>query len=540
MSKEFDRSREERSVQPPTDSGGGSRNHLRRRGVLKTLGVAGTAALGSWGAVGTAAARSEDDDETVDTSESSFPPGAVVRGATIESLRERGWDIVDVVEAGVDNTGETPVEDEIADLLEEDTVLVFPDGEYLFQGSVTDLDIDHVAFMGEPGATPQLVVGEEFRASERDFPNYSVFVLGFGSGGSGLVFRDFEINMEGEGIGAGGIQVGIKGDGGYIKNIDFVGVNDSIRGNIATNIPDEDAVLSVHDVRMPDGASRAFGVPSYDDSVGIIATKLCTGDLHLGNCVVGGFPNNGVYASKVGIDDQPGKVIVRGGRFFNSDRDQLRVGAQSEIHYAYCYSDEIKPGFNNLRGVWVRHADDVLIENTRIEQMTSDSGAGIRISNVSGKTTVRNTSIRLDSPGYGIWGITPAPPTGGGFARPPGSETEVVCENVSITGSVPGREAVRIEDRDGSRLEDICIELTAGNRDGLVFQGSDATVRNALIDVTGEQIVAENSTLETEDIRNDGDCPAQLEDGDDFSFDDDKDEEDEDDDEGEEEESSDD
>jgi hypothetical protein len=159
--------------------------------------------------------------------------------------------------------------------------------------------------------------------------------------------------------------------------------------------------------------------------------------------------------------------------------------------------------------------------------MTSDSGAGIRISGTSGKTTVRNTSILLDSPGYGIWGITPAPPTGGLFNRPPGSKPEVVCENMSITGSVPGREAVRIEDRDGSRLEDICVELTAGNRDGLVFRDIDATVHNALIDVTGEQIVANNSTLETEDIRDEGDCPAQLEEANDFPFDDEDEEDDE-------------
>lgn len=546
MSKESERSGEEHNVRLPTDSDGG--NHPRRR-VLKTIGVAGTVALGSWGTVGTTAARSEndeddEDDGTGDTAESSFPPGAEVRGATIESLDERGWDIVNVVEAGVDNTGETPVEDDITALLEEGVVLVFPDGEYLFQGGVTDQEINHVAFIGEPDATPELVVGEEFNAMERDFPDYSMFTLGFGGGGSGIVFRNLEFNMEGEGIGAGGIQPSIKGDGGYVKNIDFVGQNDSNRDNISTEIPDENAVLSIHDVRMPDGASRSFSVPSTDDSVGIIATRASTGEIHLGNCVVGAFPNNGVYASGVGIDGQSGRVIVRGGRFFNSDRDQLRVGAQSEIHGAYCYSDRIEPGFNNLRGIWVRHAEDVLIENTTIEQMTSDSGAGIRVSNTAGKTMVRNTSIRLDSPAYGIWGLSPEPPTGGDFNRPPGSETEVICENVSITGSVPGREAVRIEDRDGSRLEDICVELTAGNRDGLVFRDTDATVRNALIDVTGEQIVAENSSLETEDVRDEGDCPAQLED-DEFPFDDDEDEgedndDGEDDDEGEEEESSDD
>ena len=63
MSKESERSGEEHNVRLPTDSDGG--NHLRRR-VLKTIGVAGTVALGSWGTVGTTAARSENDEDEGD------------------------------------------------------------------------------------------------------------------------------------------------------------------------------------------------------------------------------------------------------------------------------------------------------------------------------------------------------------------------------------------------------------------------------------------------------------------------------------------
>lgn len=147
-SEECDHSHEEHGVRPPIDfDDGGGQSGVRRRGVLKTLGIAGTAALGTWGAVGNVAAseggededdNDDDEDDDTDRSESSFPPGAAVRGATIESLRGRGWDVVDVVEAGVDNTGETAVQDEIAALMTEETVLVFPDGEYLFQGSVVD------------------------------------------------------------------------------------------------------------------------------------------------------------------------------------------------------------------------------------------------------------------------------------------------------------------------------------------------------------------------------------------------------------------
>lgn len=478
---------------------------FNRRSYLKLLAGSAIATTGTAAAVGSAVAAPSHG--PADTSESSFPTGPTVQGATIGGLRARGWDVLNVVEQGIDNTGVTPVNEDLTALIESETVLVFPDGEYLLQGGISDQTVDHLAVIGEPGATPQLVVGEEFRANELDFPQYSVFTLGFGSGGSGIVFRNFEINMEGAGIGAGGVQLSITGDGGYIKDIDFVGANDSIRGNIALEIPDENAVLSIHDVRMPDGASRAFEVPSYDDSVGIIATKRTTGELHLGNCVVGGFPNNGVYASKVGLDDNPGRVLVRGGTFFNSDRDQLRVGATSEIHNAYCYSDTIKPGFNNLRGIWVRHADGVVISNTTIEQMTTDSGAGIRISDTSGGTTIRNTRIRLDSPAYGIWGLPPAPPTGGGFNRPPGSGVSLSCKNISITGSVAGREAIRIEDRDDSVIENCCVDLTGGTRDGLVFRETDATVRNALIDVTGEPIVAVDSDLETQNISETGNCP---------------------------------
>lgn len=70
MSEGFSHSREEHSVQPPTDfDDGGSRRRLRRRGVLKTLGVAGTAAFGSWSAVSNVAAASQGDDDGDDEDE---------------------------------------------------------------------------------------------------------------------------------------------------------------------------------------------------------------------------------------------------------------------------------------------------------------------------------------------------------------------------------------------------------------------------------------------------------------------------------------
>ena len=476
--------------------------------MLKFLGSAGVACAVGGGASVPAVAEGPHggNEKRHGTGEDSFPPGAAVRGATIDSLRADGWDVVNVVEQGLDNSGETPVSEELNALLTDNTVLVFPEGEYLLDKSVNDGSVDNLALIGEPGTKPTLRVHESFYQGS-EYPRRLLFAFGFGDGTDGLVIRNFEVNMEGAGVGAGGFSVITTGKGAYLKEIDFVGENDSPNGNVALAVTDPDATMSIHDVRMPDGASRVFDVPSLIDSSGIIATRATTGDVHLGNCVVGGFPNNGVYASKVGFDGNPGRVIVRGGEFYNSDRDQLRVGSQSEIHHAHCYSDTIKPGFNNLRGIWVRHADGVLIKNTTVEQLTSDSGAGIRISGTSGGMTIKNTRIQLDSPDFGVWVLEPQPPTGGGFARPPNSGTKIRCKNVSINGSAAGKEAVRIEGRDGSHFKNMCIELTGGDRDGMVFSDTDATVRNVRIDVTGEQIVANDSDVETRNVREAGHCP---------------------------------
>lgn len=437
-----------------------SRGLLDRRDYLRLAGGAVVGATVSPAIGGTATASHGD------TSESSFPPGADVRGATIDSLADRGWNVIDVA-SHVDNSGNDDVSSFISNNLSPETVFKFRSGTYYLDSWVQD-NVDKVAFVGVEGADPTLEIDSGF--GSRD-------VFNFGYGGnptSGLVVRNLNVDMTDDGAGAGVVNVAVAGQGAYLKDIDVHGeLENTTRSGLSTAVVDSDAVLSVHNFNLHDGSPRNDNVGSASDSAGIIATKQTVGDVHLGNCKVAGFPNNGVYASKVGLDGNPGTVIVRGGEFFNSDRDQLRVGSTSEIHHAHCYSDTVKSGFNNLRGIWIRHGEDVLINDANITLGASaGSPAGVRVGgDTDGRTQIRNSHITLNTDSRGVLGRS-----GNG---------KIVVDDTVIESDGSASKAIRIFNHSNSVVENSCIE---GTQDGVVFEDHTGTVTDSTVNVSGTAV----------------------------------------------------
>jgi hypothetical protein len=433
---------------------------IDRRDYLKLTGAAIVGATGSAALSGSAAATHGD------TSESSFPAGADVRGATINSLSNRGWNVIDVADHA-DNTGGNDVSGFINNNVAPETVFKFRAGTYFFTDWIQH-HTNKVAFIGVDGADPTIDIDSGFNGKD-------IFNFGYSSDpASGFVLRNLNFDITGNNTGAGIVNITTANQGAYLKDVDVNGeLDDTIRNGLSGVVVDSNAVLSVHNFNLHDGSPRNTNVDSVDDSVGIISTKATVGDVHLGNCKVAGFPNNGVYASKVGYGSNPGKVIVRGGEFFNSDRDQLRVGSYSEIHHAHCYTDTVKSGFDNLRGIWVRHGEGVLINDVDVTLGASAGApAGIRVGgNTDGKTTIQNSDIVLNTDSRGIYGRS-----GSG---------KIVVDNTVVKGDGDGREAVRIFNHPDSVVKNSCID---GTQDGAIFEDYTGTVTDSTISVPGTAV----------------------------------------------------
>jgi hypothetical protein len=173
---------------------------------------------------------------------------------------------------------------------------------------------------------------------------------------------------------------------------------------------------------------------------------------------------------------------------------------------------EKHPNFENQRAVWVWRRKGLDIKNCTIDVLSpTDSQGAIVVRQAAGETAIENTDVRVDADGVpAVWATTPLEGEGpfGYGPAPPAGERGIDMKNVRITGNAdgggpfePGRGAVLIEGRDGNRFKNCRVEQSGPNRDGVVFRSADASVRNTLIDVTGDPLVAENSDVETRNVR---------------------------------------
>lgn len=373
-------------------------------------------------------------------------PAVVSRTAAAVPHSDEYGTVIDVTEEGADDTGTESITPVLESVRGDDTLLYFPPGRYYMDGQFRHTGFENVGVVGED-ATLVPATYHEFAG-----PQYRLFRLGTASApGRRIRFEGFEVDQTAP-------ETGIRVVEAYavdrldVADVRVRGVHDSgTFGPLLANVVGPDGTGLVENVRVPDGGAWIDETPHTEPGglretrgpIGMLANQT-RGTLRFRDCVLGGFPDNGLYAF-----DSPGRIVVDGGHYGNSNPVSLRIGgSDSEVRSVTVEVDETRPQDRSQRGIQVGNGNTVIrdatvritspmpnshaiavlnsstgarIEGTRVEISGDRPNSGIVVSPDAGRTTVADTEILHDVPqGYPLW------------AR--GTEGEpLTCSHVRIT-----------------------------------------------------------------------------------------------------------
>jgi hypothetical protein len=392
--------------------------------------------------------------------------------------------VIDVTDAGADPTGEesiTPVLDRLCNNGSVDTLLRFPPGTYAMDRMFRLISYDNVGFVGHDAT---IVPTDDF-----DYSEPWLFRLGvLADPGRDLLFEGFTFDFTAPDTGLRAVEAQVT-DGLLVRDVDVVGAHD--RGTLGPamfNVIDSDGWGSVEGFRAPDGGAYSKNVEGDIEvgPTGVLVSPYQKGTLRLRDLEIGPFPDNGLYA-----DAPEGRVLVEGGRYWNSNVANVRVsGDGSSVRGTRIEVTDNRPDDVNQRGLRLDEGSDLRVENVSIE-LTAPNGYALsvqdevesaRIEDVNiaiengansamvvapraNRVTVRDSEIHLDGGGYAlaVFGDSPGP---------------VVASDLSIYGwatGVQGRPAVLCH-RDDCEFHDLGVYQPGGNRRALDVHGDDCLV----------------------------------------------------------------
>jgi hypothetical protein len=393
-----------------------------------------------------------------------------------------------VDDLGADPTGEEPIDPILEDDLTDNTLLVFPDGDFT-SGSVT-LEGADIGLVAEPGADPAIVPGAPKSEMGETMWHYD------GDGGFLLQGLRYDYTQEGYGN-----RINVVPSGDFtICDVRFDGKWPDDTKGFRLDVRDASAEGHIERAVMTGGPEET----TYDWN-GIYVGPEHAGELTIRDCNIENASNNGVYASSPGEDDGAnGPVRVIGGLYKNNNIAGVRIGSSgSVVRGVTVVVDSQVPKYNgrNARGIRVRDRRGQVIEDNDLyyaDDATGGSGA-VSIHKETGAATIRNTRIRMDHDDMpAIRGKTPNV----------GGEVGLTIENVSITGDAADGEALDIADRPETAISDSCIEQTGSDRDGMdLSRSDDSQVTDTAIEVTGTPI-AGDSEVSTSNVSETADCTA--------------------------------
>lgn len=456
---------------------------MNRRQFLKYGGVS---VLG----VSVAGCGGDRDGQTTD--ESGTPVSAEPDVERPSTFRSRFSTVKNVVDSGIEPGGGNPIDDRLTDLMADDTLLIFPDGRY----AVERLEVggyDNLGLVSAKGAAPTIVPAVPSNEIGNQFVQF-LDVARFYIDGFDFDFTEPRF---------GGV-VRVRGQG------NFVARNLTIRGKMPDkDLPSTPAAFHFGQIDesgrgVVENAVAKDGGHQGGNAVGIYVEKDHAGELRFRNCNIQNFPNNGLYASAPGRNEQnfvgnDGPVHVEGGLYRNNNIANIRIGStDSTVTNARVVADEQPPhpkGSLNVRGIRLRGKEGQVIDNCEI-QFGKNAGPGfgaLVFHPDTGRATVRNTKIEMHRDGVHAINALPV--------QRSGASTGSTFENVEITGSAANGRAVAIESRDGTSFENCRVVQRGRRRAGFFFFDSqNCSITGTTIKVTGKPIQNVNSTVNTQDL----------------------------------------
>jgi len=374
-----------------------------------------------------------------------------------------------VTDYGADRTGDESVCDVVDDLADDDTLLKFPSGRYYMDRKIRFTDFEN---FGMAGLDATLVPAQS--DSFEDGSN-KLFRLGTpDSPGRDLRIQNFTVDMTADNTGARAFDVAVD-DGLSVENITVKGRHDSGSwGPALFRVTDSSGEGTVQGFRAPDGAASTGQTSAnqlWRGPTGILCTWANRGTIRFRNCVLGGFPDNGLYAS-----GGSGTVIVEGGRYANSGTASIRIGGErAYISGAEVVVDE-QPWNIPQEGIRIDHGNWVVVDDTTVD-MPNPSNEGINIGNDVGGAFVKNTEMTIgeDAP-IGV------------HVHPRAGPTYLVNVDIEINDS---NNAIQIEGDDAGEvgLANVTITGDAGGetmRHAIRCLRNDCAFRNVTIDQPGD------------------------------------------------------
>ncbi|MFB6130746.1 MAG: hypothetical protein ABEJ28_08005 [Salinigranum sp.] len=452
---------------------------LRRRNYLR-----GLAALGAGGAL-TGMASS----------------ASATTSQQMTDLFSQYGTVIDVVEAGADNTGNqsiTPILDEHA---ADDTLLVFPPGTYYMDDEFRFCGFNHFGLVGNDAT---IVPADYYHFNG---PNYRLFRLGvYHNPGTDLLVKDLTIDQTASDTGIRTIEAQVS-DGLEVSNVTIDGKHDSgTWGPGLFDVMDPDGTGHVEGFRAPDGGEWVSNTPNdgnlWRGPTGIMVSRYHRGTVVLKDCELGGFPDNGIYAGNAN-----GTVVVDGGTFKNSHASNVRLGGyHSRVTGATVVIDENPEHFTNQRairldqGSWLQVEDVTIrlekpngnaisvldgVESARIAGSsitisTDRYNHGIVVSSNAGPTYIQHTDIDMDTSGNAL------------LLHGADGAGEIGVNYVNITGNASGRafrNAIRVE-RDNCQFRYVTVDqpgsyyrraMEIDADDCLVYKGSYKSTHHPII-----------------------------------------------------------
>lgn len=390
--------------------------------------------------------------------------------------------VIDIVEAGADNTGEVPIDDVFHEHAENDTRIEFPSGTYK-ANSLIVYKLSNFAMVGTGDAT--LVPGEDYDEDR--------WIAGAET--RDLTIDSFTIDCTGEGV-APEIALSSYEDFTF-RNIEKRGYHEGT-GIAFTFDMLEGGDGLVENVVAPDGG-KCVGMYAHGD-----------GSMVFRNCHLEGYTNNGLYASR--LSDT---ALVEGGLYKDNNISQVRLGeADSVVRNATIQVTREVEGPDsdtvNMRGIRVADGPGpVTVQNCDISMLGSQGTGGIVTAFSGGTMEVYDTRIYIDdtyttpsSDGdLTSWGVFVDEASG----VDPGTRT---FRNVSITGGGRYMSAMLIR-RDDNTMEGICIDQSGGERDGIILENSsNNNITDSVIDVADSQFLLRNSSIRRSNVSTSGSCPG--------------------------------
>lgn len=381
--------------------------------------------------------------------------------------------VVDMVEAGADPDGEEPINDLLTDHAGDDTLLYFPEGEYLVDGGWQLKEFEHFGILGD---------GAVIRPPD----GYSDFLFAFGNSDRAvdLLFKGVDFDITAPETGIRPIHALVQ-DGLHVTDVAVHGIQDTDQDSFRFDVTLSDGVGLVEDVRQPDGGDPRYSI------TGCYVGELSRGTVTFKNCHVANFPDNGLYASQAN-----GPVHVIGGLYENNNVANVRVTSDAVVRGVTSRSTEAKEEFYNVRGIRLRSGKNILVEDCTIEyREVNGSDGALTLHNWLESATVRNTQIEIDTDDVpAILAKSPAE------SFDPES-SQLRFENVEIFGKAANRAAVEIDERSGAEFSGLCIHQTGGSRNGIrLFRSTENLLRDSSIHVTGEPLVVQDSTISSENV----------------------------------------